>query len=93
MTIRVGINGFGRIGRNYWRAVHAASGGGQGGAVVGAVAVGQFPSPDERVDRVVIGEADREDDQQDGGDGGDPRRRRKPLAEAGWHGGQPTGPG
>ena len=24
MTIRVGINGFGRIGRNFWRAVHAA---------------------------------------------------------------------
>ena len=23
MTIRVGINGFGRIGRNFWRAVHA----------------------------------------------------------------------
>jgi glyceraldehyde 3-phosphate dehydrogenase (phosphorylating) len=27
VTIRVGINGFGRIGRNFWRAVHA---GGQG---------------------------------------------------------------
>ncbi len=26
MTIRVGINGFGRIGRNFWRAVHAAAG-------------------------------------------------------------------
>ena len=26
MTIRVGINGFGRIGRNFWRAVHAAQG-------------------------------------------------------------------
>jgi len=26
VTIRVGINGFGRIGRNYWRAVHAAPG-------------------------------------------------------------------
>ena len=26
MTIRVGINGFGRIGRNYWRAVNAADG-------------------------------------------------------------------
>ena len=24
MTIRVGINGFGRIGRNFWRAVHAS---------------------------------------------------------------------
>ena len=27
MTIRVGINGFGRIGRNFWRAVNAAPGG------------------------------------------------------------------
>jgi len=26
VTIRVGINGFGRIGRNFWRAVHAPSG-------------------------------------------------------------------
>jgi glyceraldehyde 3-phosphate dehydrogenase len=26
VTIRVGINGFGRIGRNFWRAVHAARG-------------------------------------------------------------------
>ncbi len=25
MTIRVGINGFGRIGRNFWRAVHAGA--------------------------------------------------------------------
>ena len=25
MTVRVGINGFGRIGRNFWRAVHAAA--------------------------------------------------------------------
>ncbi len=32
MTIRVGINGFGRIGRNYWRAVNAASTAGHGGA-------------------------------------------------------------
>ncbi|HWF79883.1 MAG TPA: glyceraldehyde 3-phosphate dehydrogenase NAD-binding domain-containing protein, partial [Streptosporangiaceae bacterium] len=23
MTVRVGINGFGRIGRNFWRAVHS----------------------------------------------------------------------
>ncbi|MCW2710794.1 MAG: Glyceraldehyde 3-phosphate dehydrogenase, binding domain, partial [Marmoricola sp.] len=23
MTVRVGINGFGRIGRNFYRAVHA----------------------------------------------------------------------
>jgi glyceraldehyde 3-phosphate dehydrogenase (phosphorylating) len=29
VTIRVGINGFGRIGRNYWRAVHAAQAAGQ----------------------------------------------------------------
>jgi glyceraldehyde 3-phosphate dehydrogenase len=28
VTIRVGINGFGRIGRNFWRAVNAAAGGG-----------------------------------------------------------------
>ncbi|HEY2505227.1 MAG TPA: type I glyceraldehyde-3-phosphate dehydrogenase [Streptosporangiaceae bacterium] len=27
MTVRVGINGFGRIGRNFWRAVHAGAGG------------------------------------------------------------------
>ena len=26
MTVRVGINGFGRIGRNFWRAVNAADG-------------------------------------------------------------------
>ena len=26
MTVRVGVNGFGRIGRNFWRAVHAANG-------------------------------------------------------------------
>ena len=31
MTIRVGINGFGRIGRNFWRAVHAEQAGGPGG--------------------------------------------------------------
>ena len=29
MTIRVGINGFGRIGRDFWRAVHAAQAAGQ----------------------------------------------------------------
>ncbi len=33
MTIRVGINGFGRIGRNFWRAVHAAQASGQGGGI------------------------------------------------------------
>ena len=27
MSVRVGINGFGRIGRNFWRAVHAGGGG------------------------------------------------------------------
>jgi glyceraldehyde 3-phosphate dehydrogenase len=26
VTVRVGVNGFGRIGRNFWRAVHAANG-------------------------------------------------------------------
>jgi glyceraldehyde 3-phosphate dehydrogenase len=31
VTIRVGINGFGRIGRNFWRAVHAGAGGRPGG--------------------------------------------------------------
>src|SRR5439155_513995 len=31
VTIRVGINGFGRIGRNFWRAVHAAQTAGPGG--------------------------------------------------------------
>ncbi len=34
MTIRVGINGFGRIGRNFWRAVNA--GGAQGIEIVAA---------------------------------------------------------
>jgi glyceraldehyde 3-phosphate dehydrogenase len=28
VTVRVGINGFGRIGRNFWRAVQAGAGGG-----------------------------------------------------------------
>ncbi|HKB29798.1 MAG TPA: type I glyceraldehyde-3-phosphate dehydrogenase [Streptosporangiaceae bacterium] len=32
MTIRVGVNGFGRIGRNFWRAVNAQPGGGTGGS-------------------------------------------------------------
>jgi glyceraldehyde 3-phosphate dehydrogenase len=37
VTIRVGINGFGRIGRNFWRAVHAGAGGqGQGIEIVAA---------------------------------------------------------
>jgi glyceraldehyde 3-phosphate dehydrogenase len=26
VTVRVGINGFGRIGRNFWRAVNAGAG-------------------------------------------------------------------
>ena len=38
MTIRVGINGFGRIGRNYWRAVHAASAAGQAAGTIEIVA-------------------------------------------------------
>jgi glyceraldehyde 3-phosphate dehydrogenase (phosphorylating) len=33
VTIRVGINGFGRIGRNFWRAVHAAQANGRGGGI------------------------------------------------------------
>ena len=36
MTIRVGINGFGRIGRNFWRAVHAGAGAGGGIEIVAA---------------------------------------------------------
>jgi glyceraldehyde 3-phosphate dehydrogenase len=38
VTIRVGINGFGRIGRNYWRAVNAAqaAGGADGIEIVAA---------------------------------------------------------
>ncbi len=38
MTIRVGINGFGRIGRNFWRAVYALPGG--SGAASGSAAAG-----------------------------------------------------
>jgi glyceraldehyde 3-phosphate dehydrogenase len=33
VTIRVGINGFGRIGRNYWRAVNAAQAAGGAGGI------------------------------------------------------------
>ena len=33
MTIRVGINGFGRIGRNYWRAVNAAQAAGEANGI------------------------------------------------------------
>jgi len=36
VTIRVGVNGFGRIGRNFWRAVNAQPGGtGQAGGAAG----------------------------------------------------------
>jgi glyceraldehyde 3-phosphate dehydrogenase len=36
VTVRVGINGFGRIGRNFWRAVHAGAAGTAGIEVVAA---------------------------------------------------------
>ncbi|HEX3924862.1 MAG TPA: type I glyceraldehyde-3-phosphate dehydrogenase [Streptosporangiaceae bacterium] len=36
MTVRVGINGFGRIGRNFWRALHAGAAGGAGIEIVAA---------------------------------------------------------
>jgi glyceraldehyde 3-phosphate dehydrogenase len=36
VTIRVGVNGFGRIGRNFWRAVNATDSGGPGGTAAGA---------------------------------------------------------
>ncbi len=36
MTVRVGINGFGRIGRNFWRAVHAGAAGAAGLEIVAA---------------------------------------------------------
>ncbi len=36
MTVRVGINGFGRIGRNFWRAVHSGAGGSAGIEIVAA---------------------------------------------------------
>ena len=36
MTVRVGINGFGRIGRNFWRAVHAGAGASAGIEIVAA---------------------------------------------------------
>ncbi len=46
MTVRVGINGFGRIGRNFWRAVHAGEGhAGQSGIeVVAANDLGDLPT-------------------------------------------------
>jgi glyceraldehyde 3-phosphate dehydrogenase len=39
VTIRVGINGFGRIGRNFWRAVNATPDGGQGGGQAGDIEI------------------------------------------------------
>jgi len=36
VTVRVGINGFGRIGRNFWRAVHAGAGSSAGLEIVAA---------------------------------------------------------
>jgi glyceraldehyde 3-phosphate dehydrogenase len=42
VTIRVGINGFGRIGRNYWRAVHAGQGGGGDIEIVAANDLGDM---------------------------------------------------
>jgi glyceraldehyde 3-phosphate dehydrogenase (phosphorylating) len=36
VTVRVGINGFGRIGRNFWRAVHAGQAGQPGVEIVAA---------------------------------------------------------
>jgi glyceraldehyde 3-phosphate dehydrogenase (phosphorylating) len=36
VTVRVGINGFGRIGRNFWRAVHAGAGASAGLEIVAA---------------------------------------------------------
>jgi glyceraldehyde 3-phosphate dehydrogenase len=36
VTVRVGINGFGRIGRNFWRAVHAGAGASAGIEIIAA---------------------------------------------------------
>jgi glyceraldehyde 3-phosphate dehydrogenase len=44
VTIRVGINGFGRIGRNFWRAVHAAQAAGQARGIE-IVAANDLTSP------------------------------------------------
>ena len=41
MTIRVGINGFGRIGRNFWRALNA-TGGDRGIEIVAANDLGDL---------------------------------------------------
>ena len=42
MTVRVGINGFGRIGRNFWRAVQAGAGGGADIDIVAANDLGDI---------------------------------------------------
>ena len=42
MTVRVGINGFGRIGRNFWRAIYAGSGGDTGIEIVAANDLGKI---------------------------------------------------
>src|SRR5262252_8618029 len=39
VTVRVGINGFGRIGRNFWRAVHAGAMKGDGEAGGGSIEI------------------------------------------------------
>ena len=51
MTVRVGINGFGRIGRNFWRAVHAGAGAAAGIEIVAAndlLALGCYDALEER---------------------------------------------
>jgi glyceraldehyde 3-phosphate dehydrogenase len=42
VTVRVGINGFGRIGRNFWRAVQAGAGGGTDIDIVAANDLGDI---------------------------------------------------
>jgi glyceraldehyde 3-phosphate dehydrogenase len=42
VTVRVGINGFGRIGRNFWRAVQAGAGGGADIEIVAANDLGDI---------------------------------------------------
>jgi len=42
VTVRVGINGFGRIGRNFWRAVHAGAGASTGIEIVAANDLGDI---------------------------------------------------
>ena len=42
MTVRVGINGFGRIGRNFWRAVEAGAGADAGIEIVAANDLGDI---------------------------------------------------